>query len=328
MRRLLPALAALTMGFAPLAAALAVPSAAEAQVRVPQAQADAAVSRLQKATSGAERITTLLVGIVNDPAYLAAQTPEEVAEAIARLGPQTNEARRQIRAIGAELGSLRPMAGPSDPVELRMTDKVVEDIASLALQVDDLLGDFLDLGDALAKGDQTRVERAGRSVMRGSVSVVKAQALMLRGRLAMVSSDASAYGRINALACFYDGLSGFQQGTYELVSRTDAIKLVASARNCMTSSVATGRVSLDRETTETLADPGLMQLRLSLEPVHRRLFDELDAGAAILGQLQGSLANGEDAVTAGDRHGQAIIAFEQRLQTLARQEVAVLAAAN
>jgi hypothetical protein len=311
-----------------LAWAFAIASPAEAQVRVPHAQADAAVSRLQKATSGAEQITTLLVGIVNDPAYLAAQTPEEVAEAIAALGPQTNEARRQIRAIGAELASLRPVAGSSDPVELRMTDRVVDDIASLAVQVDDLLGEFLDLGDALAKGDQVRVERAGRSVMRGSVSVVQAQALMLRGRLAMVPSDASAHGRINALACFYDGLSGFQQGIYELVSRTDAIKLVASARNCMTSSVATGRVSLDRETTETLADPGLMRLRASLAPVHRSLFDELDAGAAVLGRLQASLANSDDAVTAGDRHGQAIIAFEQRLQALARQEVAVIAAAN
>ena len=311
-----------------LAWAVVMASPAEAQVRVPHAQADAAVSRLQKATSGAERITTLLVGVVNDPAYLAAQTPEEMAEAIAGLGPQTNEARRQIRAIGAELAGLRPVAGPSDPVELRMTDKVVADIAALAVKVDDLLGEFLELGDALAKGDQARVERAGRSVMQGSISVVQAQALMLRGRLAMVPSDASAYGRINALACFYDGLSGFQQGTYELVSRTDAIKLVASARNCMTSSLARGRASLDREATETLADPGLMRLRSSLAPVHHSLLDELEVGAAILGRLQASLVDGDDAVTAGDRHGQAIIAFERRLQTLARQEVAVVAAAN
>ena len=122
MRRLLPALAALTVGFAPFATVLAVPSATTAQVIVPQGQGEAAIDHMRQATEAAERVTSLLLKVSGDPAYAAARTPDEVSAAIAGMRGDLAASRREIKSIIARLNALPRVAGEDDPAELRLVD--------------------------------------------------------------------------------------------------------------------------------------------------------------------------------------------------------------
>lgn len=323
MRRLLPALAALTLGCAPFAAALAVPSVASAQVIVPQAQGDAAIAHMQQATAGAERVTALLLKVSTDPAYANARSPEEMRVAIAAMRGDIAASRREIRSIVARLNALPRIASESDPVELRLVDRVVSDIATFSSDVDELLGTVEGLGDALEAGDQARIERLANTLVRGSVAVVEAQSLMLRARLPMMPSDSSSFAQVTSLACFYEGFAEFQRGAFGIVRREAAGAGMERAVACMTGENTRGAAAIEREVGIDHGEPRLNAMRDGLAPIHRSMVKEMEGAAVLLGEARRALLRGDD-LEALMKFGERTTAFEQRYQALVGREVDVV----
>jgi len=323
MRGLLPALAALTVGFVPLATALAVPSAAAAQVIVPQAQGDAAVDHMRQATEAAERVTNLLIKVSADPAYAGARTPDELHAAILAMRGDIAASRREIKAIVARLNALPRIAGAGDPAELQLVDRVVGDIAAFSTEVDDLLASVEGLGDALAAGDQARIQQLAGSLMRGSVAVIEAQSLMLRARLPMIPSDGSSFSHVTSLACFYEGFANFQRGALRLARPQEAGAGMERALGCMTGENVRGAAALEREAAVDHHDVRLNDIRDGLAPVHRSMFKELEGAAALLDEARRAVVRG-DSLESLMKYAERVTAFEQRFQALVSQEVDVV----
>ncbi|WP_298743535.1 hypothetical protein [uncultured Brevundimonas sp.] len=323
MRRPLAALAALILGFAPLAAPLAAPSVAAAQVIVPGAQGDAAIDHMRVATEAAERVTSLLVKVASDPAYAGARTPDEMSAAIAAMRGDLASSRREIQDIVRRLNSLPRVAGEADPVELRLVDRVVVDIARFSAGVDELLAAVEGLGDALTAGDQARIEQSATALVRGSVAVIEAQSLMLRARLPMVPSDSSSYAQVTSLACFYEGFAAFQRGTLNLVRPEDAGAGMERAVGCMTGENTRGQAAIEREVSVDHQDPRLNGIRDGLAPVHLAMFKELEGAAAMMDEARRALLRG-DSVASLMKYADRTTEFEQRFQVLVSQEVDVV----
>lgn len=323
MRRLLPALAALTLGCAPFAAALAVPSVVSAQVIVPQAQGDAAITHMQQATAAAERVTALLLKVSTDPAYANAGSPEEMRVAIAAMRGDIAASRREVRGIVARLNALPRIAGEADPVELQLVDRVVNDIAAFSRDIDELLATVENLGDALETGDQARIEQLAGALMRGSVAVIEAQSLMLRARLPMMPSDSSSFSQVTSLACFYEGFADFQRGAFGIVRLEAAGVGMERAVSCMTGENARGAAAIEREVAVDHNDARLNALRDGLAPLHRSMFKELEGAAVLLDEARRAMVRG-DSLDALGKFGERTTAFEQRYQALVGREVDVV----
>ena len=323
MRRLLPALAALILGFAPLVGGVAAPTAAAAQVIVPEAQGDAAIDHMRMATEAAERVTSLLVKVASDPAYTGARTPDEMRVAIAAMRGELAASRREIQAIARRLNALPRVAAATDPVELQLVDRVVVDIARFSTEVDELLANVEGLGDALTAGDQARIEQTATSLVRGSVAVIEAQSLMLRARLPMMPPDSSSYSQVTSLACFYEGFAAFQRGALGLARPEDAGAGMERAVACMTGENARGAAAVEREVAADYGDARLNGISAGLGPVHRSMFKELDGAAALLDEARGAVLRG-DSLESLMKYGDRTTAFEQRFQALVSQEVDVV----
>ena len=323
MRRFLSALAVLSVGVIASTAVLTGPSAAAAQVIVPQAQGDAAIDHMRQATEAAERVTSLLVKVSSDPAYNSATTPDEMSAAIQAMRGDLAASRREIRRIIAGLNSLPRIAGDGDGAELRLVDQVVTDIAAFSGDVDELLATVEGLGDALATGDEARIQQLAGSLIRGSVAVVEAQSLMLRARLPMMPSDSSSFSQVTSLACFYEGFAEFQRGALGIVRPEQAGAGMERAVACMTGEITRGKAAIEREAATDHHDPRLDGIRDGLLPVHRSMFKELESAAALLDEARRGILRG-DGIASLSKVGERTIAFEQRFQALVSREVDVV----
>jgi hypothetical protein len=323
MRRLSTALAALTLGFAPLAAQ-AAPVAVSAQVIVPQAQGETAFEHMRQATEAAERVTALLVKVSTDPAYAGARSPEEMRVAIAGMRGDLAASRQEIRTIVARLNALPAVADADDHAELQLVDRVVTDIAAFSVDVDQLLGTVEALGDALEAGDEARIQQAAITLMRGSVTVIEGQSLMLRARLPMLPSDSSGFAQVTSLACFYEGFANFQRGMLGLARLEAAGAGMDRAVTCMTAENVRGVAAIEREMALELGDPRLTALRDGLAPVHQSMFKELEGAAALLDEARRALVRG-DSPESLTKFAQRTTDFEQRYQALVGREVDVAA---
>ena len=319
MRRFLSALAVLSVGVIASTAVLTGPSAAAAQVIVPQAQGDAAIDHMRQATEAAERVTSLLVKVSSDPAYNSATTPDEMSAAIQAMRGDLAASRREIRRIIAGLNSLPRIA----VAELRLVDQVVTDIAAFSGDVDELLATVEGLGDALATGDEARIQQLAGSLVRGSVAVVEAQSLMLRARLPMMPSDSSSFSQVTSLACFYEGFAEFQRGALGIVRPEQAGAGMERAVACMTGEITRGKAAIEREAATDHHDPRLDGIRDGLLPVHRSMFKELESAAALLDEARRGILRG-DGIASLSKVGERTIAFEQRFQALVSREVDVV----
>lgn len=304
-------------------AALSAP--AHAQIMVPQAQGDLALDHMRQATAAAERVTVILVETVNDPAYASARDAEQLSAAIAGMRPGLAAGRSEIHRISTELGALPTVSTPSDPPEMRLVDRIVTDISAFALRIDGFLGVLEDLGDALQAGDQQRIQQLAVSLIKGSVAVVEGQALMLRARSPMMPSDSSSFAQVTTLACFYDGFAALQEGSFEIVKRSEAAAAMSEASACMTEQVVRGRLAVEREAAAPLNAPVLEQVRDGLTPVHRTMFTELESGISILNDARAALLAGASAESLLTDYGNRTTAFEQRFQSLVSEEVEVVA---
>jgi hypothetical protein len=311
--------AAMTAATLLLATAPAAPAAA--QVMVPAEQAEAAGKRAQRATAGAERVTALLLQIVQDPDYTAATTPTRMQAYLVSRRDKIAASRREIRQIAADLSSLPRISGPSDPMEIQISDRLVTDISGFALRVDGLLGDLQEMGDALAAGDDQRAQRAAGKVVYGSVMVVEAQSMMLRSRLTMVPADSSNHARISGLACFYDGIVALQEGMYGLSERDESGADLGAAAACMRKEVARARVALDRELAEPEPEPALVRIRTRLAPVYRDMHDLIESGATLMDDTRAGMLAGISTAEMADGVSPRVLAFEQAIMALTRREV-------
>jgi len=318
-----PALAALNVGFAPFAAALAVPSAARAQVIVPQAQADASIEHMRQATEAAQRVTSLLVKVSSDRAYASASTQDEMSAAILAMRGDLAASRREIRSIIASLNALPRIADDGAPAELRLVDRVVADIAGFSTDVDELLGTVEDLGDALAAGDEARIQQLAGALVRGSVAVIEAQSLMLRARLPMMPSNSSSFSQVTSLACFYEGFAEFQRGALGIVRPEEASAGMERAVGCMTSEIVRGKAAIEREAATDHQDARLNGIRDGLAPVHRSMFKELEGAAGLLEEARSAVLRG-DSLASLMKFGERTVVFEQRFQNLVSSEVDVV----
>jgi len=318
MGKLSGALAALVVIFG----ALGFPTGAAAQVIVPEAQGDAAIDHLRQATDGAERVTALLVKVLSNPAYANARSPDDLRTAIATMRGDLAASRSEIRSIAARLGALPRVAGEMDHAELHLTDQVVTDIVAFSTNVDGLLAAVESLGDALNAGDEARIQQAAGALVRGSVTAIQGQALMLRARLPMLPSDSSGFAQVTSLACFYEGFADFQRGSLGLTRREAAGAGMERAVGCMRGENARGVSALEREAAIEYDDARLTALRDGVGPLRRSMFKELDDAAALLDEARRALVRG-DSIEAMTKFGQRTTVFEQRYQGLVSQEVAV-----
>ncbi len=312
---------AVALGFA----ALSAPVPAHAQVLVPQAQSDMAIDHMRQATTVAQRVTVILVETVNNPAYTSARDADEMSAALAAMRPGLAAARSEIRRLSAELEALPAVSTPSDPPEMRMVDRVVTDISGFSLRIEALFGVLEDLGDALKAGDEVRSQQLAGSLLKGSVAVMEGQALMLRARAPMTPSDSSAFSQISALACFYDGFAAMQEGTFEIVKRSEAAASMSEAGSCMEEHVARGRPAVEREAMAPHDSPVLENIRDGLAPIRRNSLAELERGASLLNDARTALLAGSSADAILAEYGERATAFEQRFQALAAQEVEIVA---
>lgn len=310
------------------AAALFAAAPAAAQiVIVPEAQGEAAVRNAQKATATAERVTALMLAIVNDPEYAAASTPDQMAAFIIANRARIASTRAEIRRLRAELDALPNVGRLSDPPQIRISDQVVDDIAVFCGHIDELMGDVETLGDALNSGDQVKAQRAAISLLRGSIAVVDAQALMLRSRLPLMGPDTSSHHRVSALACFYDGIAAYQRGEYQMATRSQAAMTMGEAETCMRDHIASGQGALRLEAGVPPPRASLIAMRDELTAVYTEVQAQLTKGADLIGQARDMMASG-DLEAFNPSFNERIIAFESQIQRLASREVAVVAAAQ
>ncbi|HYC74258.1 hypothetical protein [Brevundimonas sp.] len=313
----------ISAALAAVALLAAVPATAQIII-VPEAQGEAAIRHSQLATATAQKVTSLMLAVVNDPGYVEATSPDDLAAYIDANRARIASTRAEIRRLKAELDALPTVGRPSDPPQIRISDQVVDDIAVFCGNIDDLLGDVLALGDALKSGDGARSQRVAMSLMRGSIAVVDAQSLMLRSRLPLMGSDTSAYHRVSAMACFYDAMAAYQRGEYEFVTRSEAAGKVAEAEACMRERIAASQTFLRIEAVAPPPRADLIAMRDQLTAVYAETLTQLTKGADLLGEAQSVMARG-DLEAFNLPLTERVIAFEAEMQRLTIREVDVVA---
>lgn len=299
--------------------AVGVPAGvARAQVGAPAAQ-QAANARVAEIQAINERVQALILGIIGDPNFASAQSPEQMAAAVRKLRPQITATRTELLSIAADLES-RPRLAPwmGGDVAQSMTDEV----AATARMMDGLLGNLDALVTAYDAGDRSKLGQLAQTLAGGIVGMVDSQVTSLRGRAAVLPPDGSAAHQLHALACFYEGLNGFNRAYFGMSNRRDAYAAIMTATDCMDRSLGQARVAL-RE--EKVLEGGRMGAPFDeYVEIRGAMQDRIAEAIEDLRALGEGVSDGQSLERLADGFQPKIIDFEQDLTRLNGREVDLL----
>ncbi len=266
---------------------------ASAQVSyLPQAQQQMAVQNASAVLSAGQQISAILTPVMSDPGLLSARSQEQFVAALVRLLPQIAEGRRQLATIRTQLGDLPRLGEPGGPLALIGVDRAVANMIELTRLADGILADHEALADAIEKRDQQAIEAVSRSLLRGPILLLEANAVSMRGQLSLVGSDTSEYAVMEGMACFYDGLAAFYGGIYGASARSDAAATMKEARTCMIKQIENGRANLAREARNVPEDATGRRMFQQATSVIDEMFDYQVTGADLLAEAHASLLEG------------------------------------
>ncbi|WP_226636362.1 hypothetical protein [Brevundimonas poindexterae] len=313
MIRILAALA-----FFLLALGLAAPASAQITV-VPPDQQRAAVAHAGVAVAAGQRITAILMPLMENPELAAARTPEQLLDVLTRMLPQIAAGRQELQAIEQELSALPTLAGPDVHPEIAMVDNAVANMIRVASHADGVLADHAELADALRKRDYERVEALVQSLVKASVVIMESQAVSMRGQLPLMGSDSSQYAILSGMACFYEGAAALQRGAYGMVSRAEATRQLATAQQCIEEQIETGRRNLAIEAATPPPHPALRQMHSQIIPAMEAFLDHLVSAADIMADARISMMEGWSQERLFAVYNPRVLEFQLGLQPLQRR---------
>ncbi len=313
MIRILAALA-----FFLLALGLAAPASAQITV-VPPDQQRAAVAHAGVAVAAGQRITAILMPLMENPELAAARTPEQLLDVLTRMLPQIAAGRQELQAIEQELSALPTLAGPDVHPEIAMVDNAVANMIRVASHADGVLADHAELADALRKRDYERVEALVQSLVKASVVIMESQAVSMRGQLPLMGSDSSQYAILSGMACFYEGAAALQRGAYGMVSRAEAARQISTAQQCIEEQIETGRRNLAIEAATPPPHPALRQMHSQIIPAMEAFLDHLVSGADIMADARISMMEGWSQERLFEVYNPRVLEFQLGLQPLQRR---------
>lgn len=277
----------IALGLCALLVAVAPP--AVAQTALPVAEQQALVQRAAIAISSNERMNALVAPIVADAGIRDAATYEDLAVAIETALPRITAAREGVRAIAADLSALPPLGRTIAATEAQSIDKLVASVLMATQTSEAYLADLEALVPALRNGDDEEVARLGQRMLKTVVLSSNSMATMLRGRLIGLEQGTSGYSIVLATACFYEGLSAYQNALYGFESHPEMAAQLEQASQCMNDQVALGRRAVAVEADTPLTNPILNRMQIALTPINEDRLTLLEGGATLLLDARRSL---------------------------------------
>lgn len=305
--------AALSLGASALA-----PAPAQAQAQLTQADRAAHV-RLAEVQAATERVQALLIGIVADPGFARADTPEKMIAALRALKPRMTAARAELRAISADFSDRPPLPASASKAPVESMER---ELAELVLMVDRLLVDMEGLLLAVESGDEDKIETLAVTLASGVVAMIDAQSQGLRSRAAGLPPSGSAALQLEGLACLYDGFNAFNRAQFGMIGRDEAVRIIDRSVSCMERQTRGARSALRME--EVRGGSQLGDVLTDYVQIRSAMHDQLDTIRLELAALGAGLAAGQPPEALEKRFGDAIMAFEQQLTALNGREVDLL----
>jgi hypothetical protein len=306
------------LAFFALALSLAAPASAQITV-VPPDQQRAAIAHAGAAVAAGQRITAILMPLMENPEMAAARTPEQLLDVLTRMLPQLAAGRQELRAIGQELSALPPLAGPGVHPEIAMVDNAVANMIRVASLADGVLADHAELADALRKRDYERVEVLVQSLVKASIVIMESQAVSMRGQLPLTGSDSSQYAILSGMACFYEGTAAFQRGAYGMVSPAEAATQLSAAQQCIEDQIETGRRNLAIEAATPPPHPTLRPMHSQITQVMGAFLDHLVSAADLMADARISIMAGWSQERLFEVYNPRVLEFQLGLQPLQRR---------
>lgn len=296
-------------GLCALLMTLAEPASAQVST-MPQAQQQLAMRNVGAVLSAGQDISAILIPIMNDPGLASARTKEQFSAALTQLLPKIADGRRQVVSIRAGLEQLPKVSEPGGLPALVGVDNAVENMIALSFLADGILADHEALAEAIAAKDQVRIDAVSRSLMKGPILLLEANAVSMRSQLSLIGSDSSEYALLEGMACFYDGAAAFYDGAYGFSTRDDAAAKMGSARTCMISQVEDGRASLAVEAQNVPSAPTAQRMHQQVLSVIGEMFDHQATGADLLAEAHDALLDGRSMAELVRTYDARIITFQ------------------
>ena len=312
----------LAAGLFALLMALAEPASAQ-MTTMPRAQQQLAMRNIGAVMSAGQDISAILIPIMNDPGLASARTKDQFSAALTRLLPSIADGRSELASIRAGLQQLPKIGEPGGLPALIGVDNAVENMLALSLLADGILADYEALAEAIAADDQLRIDAVSRSLLKGPILLLEANAVSMRSQLPLIGSDSTEYALLEGMACFYDGAAAFYDGAYGFSTREDAAASMASAQTCMVSQIEDGRANFAAESRNVPPVPTAQRMYQQVIPVIGAMFDHQATGADLLAEARGALMEGWGMLQLVGTYDARIIAFQLDFSRLQQRLVTI-----
>ncbi len=164
------------------------------------------------------------------------------------LLPSIREARGRLTSTAQRLEDLPPLNSDVEGVDV--LNVMATDGADLARSLDNLLGEYPLLADAIRRADDAGIRRSGLMMVQGSIAIIENQALVLTSRSLMTDRATSQWHSLLAQAEMYKAWATVLRGATGLLS-PDAVALALNEyADQMDAYRASGLTTLAREESE------------------------------------------------------------------------------
>jgi hypothetical protein len=280
----------------------------------------AAHARIAEVQAANERITGVLLEIIERPVFTGGVADEDVIGAFADLRPDMARARAALRAEAAALEALPSLTVHGDTPYLRGIDQMTAEAVMGARQIEGLFAELDALIEAVVAGDASKASQIVTTLGKASVSMIEAQARSLRIRAELAPAAGATRRQLLALSCYYEGVAAISEVEYGFTPAAPGLKLASEAADCADREIAGARAALAIE--GRLTDPMLQPILADYVAIRTQMLDALSQASRDLRTMIASMSGGGQ--MSPETFNQSILVFESRLLELNGLEVELL----
>lgn len=260
-------------------------SSAAAQTALTAAQADVVMQRHRTSAEKAARVVAIMTSISNDARFRAARTPKDYADLLGEKVPLIAAGRAELQAISAEMTALPSVARPNDPIEIRLADQSIDEVADFARMADGVLAGMQELHAAAVAGDRQRMLASTGAIIEASALILDYQAMVFRNAHGNFDPGSSGLARNASVTCFYEGMAAYQRGAFKLTPAPEAAAKMRASAGCLREQGAAGRAAIAREAESQDGEFAYRMLRMQLGQVNGRILESLEQAALELDRV-------------------------------------------
>jgi hypothetical protein len=243
--------------------------------------------------------------------------PEAALAMVRELSRQAVLARAELAVARARLAALPAFAHPNAPADmLRIATLLRRDSSTSLENLDQLLGDMIELGGAVERGDAAEIDRLAPRIERAAVLMIQSQATMLRARQQLFPATTSVHHAIAGMAAMYDGMAALMPSDkdFDVAALDAAVAALDASLMAERAALALERATIRRSDPDYAIAMEIMETRTMFSDVNERARNEL-RGAAEAARA------GASSVASRDQNIVALGQLEQEYQRIARRQI-------